>query len=408
MTAAEIQAQPTGELGPGDTVPSLGLERGPATVGPRRILVPLDFLPAGEAKLPVAEEQARAFGATLLLLHVLPERAAPIDGGVTPEEARARAYLDAVALRLRSEGIDAHPFVRFGPVAATVVEAAREHHADLIIIGSNVRGGLSRLFPGAIADEIVHNAPCPVLLVRPALESAPAAPVIRSFADDAARAGPLAPRVLGARTVEVARIIGSVGRPGELGPDFRPARRFKKDDERYRRLVEAFEKGIGLPPVELYKLGYGYYVLDGHHRVAVAKQVGQQWIDALVTEFLPLTNPEAQRIFTERQRFERATGLTRIGAARPGNYARLEELIHEFADEHQIDDLREAARRWYGDVFRPMQQRIRARRLGEHFPGERTADVLLRVADHRRIEAQRAGSPVAWTDALASFNPGVG
>ena len=388
--------------------PELGLERGPsaAAPGPKRILVPLDLLPAGEVKLPVAEEQARAFGASLILLHILPERAASGDGGPTVEESRARAYLGAIALRMRSEGIVAEPLVRFGPVAATVVEVAREHQADLIVIGSNVRGGLSRLFPGAIADEIVHNAPCPVLLVRPALESAPAMPVIRSFADDAARAGPLAPRSLGARTLEIARIIGSVGRPGELGPDFRPVRRNKDHEARYKRLVEAFEKGVGLPPVELYKLGYGYYVLDGHHRVAVAKQVGQQWIDALVTEFLPITNPEAQRIFTERQRFERATGLTRIGVARPGNYARLEEMIHELAEECDVKDLREAARRWYADVFRPLQVKIRARRLGEHFPGERTADVLLRVADHRRIESQRQGRQLDWDEALATFQVG--
>jgi len=400
-------AEPTMELAPSSARgPNLGLEHGPAgAAGPKRILVPLDLLPAGEAKLPVAEEQARAFGASLILLHILPERAASYEGSPTLEESRARAYLDAIALRLRSDGIVAEPLVRFGPVAAAVVEVAREHGADLIIIGSNVRGGLSRLFPGAIADEIVHNAPCPVLLVRPALETAPAMPVIRSFADDAARAGPLAPRSLGARTVEIARIIGSVGRPGELRPDFRPAKRFQGDDARYRRMVEAFQKGVPLPPVELYKLGYGYYVLDGHHRVAVAKQVGQQWIDALVTEFLPLTNPDAQRIFTERQRFERATGLTRIGAARPGNYARLEETIHELADERGIKDLREAARRWYADVFRPLQVQIRAHRLAEHFPGERTADVLLRVADHRRIESQRQGRQLTWEEALATFKP---
>jgi nucleotide-binding universal stress UspA family protein len=388
---------------PAPGAPSLGLEGGPTSSGPRRILVPLDLLPAGEVKLPIAEEQARAFDAQLILLHILPERTAGFEGSVTPEESRARAYLDAISLRLRTDGIQAQPLVRFGPVASTVVEVAREQQADLIIIGSNVRGGLSRLFPGAIADEIVHNAPCPVLLVRPALENAPAMPAVRSFADDAARAGPLAPRSLGARTVEIARIIGSVGRPAELSADFRPARRYKKDDERFRRLVEAFQRGVSLPPVELYKLGYGYYILDGHHRVAVAKQVGQQWIDALVTEFLPLTNPEAQRIFTERQRFERATGLNRIGAARPGNYARLEELIHEYADEHSIADLRDAARRWYAGVFRPVQVKVRALRLGEHFPGERTADVLLRVADHRRIESHRHKRLLDWDEALRSF-----
>ena len=371
---------------------------------PRRILVPLDLLPAGEAKLPVAEAQARAFGAELILLHVLNERNASAEG-VTPHEAHAHAYLDAIALRLRSEGLRAQPLIRYGGVAQTVLDVARELSVDQIIIGTNMRGGLSRLFPGAIADEIVHNAPCPVLLVRPALETAPPAPPVRSFGDDAAKAGPLAPRSLGARTVEVARIVGSVGRPGELGVDFRPLKPNDDDDNRHKRLLQGLERGALIPPIELYKLGYGYYVLDGHHRVAIAKQQKQLWIDAIVTEYLPLTEPEAQRIFTERQRFERATGLTRIGLARPGSYARLEEWIHEFAEQHKIGDLRDAARRWYADVFRPLQQRVRAKRLTQHFPGERTADVVLRLTDHRRLETQRLGRDLTWDEVLASFPP---
>jgi hypothetical protein len=255
-----------------------------------------------------------------------------------------------------------------------------------------------------------------VLLVRPALETAPPAPPVRSFADDAAKAGPLAPRSLGARTVEVARIVGSVGRPAELGADFRPLKPNEDDENRHKRLLQGIERGVSIPPVELYKLGYGYYVLDGHHRVAIAKQQHQLWIDAIVTEYLPLTEPEAQRIFTERQRFERATGLTRIGLARPGSYARLEELIHEYAETQgakagaarPFDDLRDAARRWYADVFRPLQMQVRSRRLTQYFPGERTADVVLRIADHRRLEAQRLGQglqEVTWQQALASFQP---
>jgi nucleotide-binding universal stress UspA family protein len=365
--------------------------------------VPIDLLPAGEVKLPVAEAQARAFGAELILLHVFSEREAAAEGVVSPGEARARAYLDAIAAGMHADSVSARSLVRVGPVASTVVDVARDLQVGLIVIGSNVRGGLSRLYPGAIADQIVRNAPCPVLLVRPALEHAPAAPAVRSFADDAARAGPLAPRALGTRTVEIARIVGSVGRPADLGTDFRPLRARDEDDERFRRIVERMERGESLPPVELYKLGYGYYVLDGHHRIAAARLLEQLWIDAVVTEFLPLSDHEAQQIFTERVRFERATGLTRIGAARPGNYARLEELIHEFAEQAGIGDLREAARAWYAAVFRPLQAGIRARRLGQHFPGERTADVVLRVADFRRIESQRHGRVESWEASLARF-----
>src|SRR5919202_1796692 len=97
---------------------------------PMRILVPLDLTPPGEAKLPTAEAYARAFGADLLLLHVLPRPPAPArvtaaladlplpgrsarrerlddpsESGVPPEEARARAYLDSVVARLRATGV---------------------------------------------------------------------------------------------------------------------------------------------------------------------------------------------------------------------------------------------------------------------------------------------------------------
>jgi ParB-like chromosome segregation protein Spo0J len=47
------------------------------------------------------------------------------------------------------------------------------------------------------------------------------------------------------------------------------------------------ERGRGLPPVELYKLGATYYVLDGHHRVAAARLNGQLEIDAYVAEYVP-------------------------------------------------------------------------------------------------------------------------
>ncbi len=369
---------------------------------PKRLLVALDLSPPGEAKLAVVEEHACALDAEVLLLHVLPEKAAAEDGHVSSEEARARAYLDSVVMRLRLRGLRAWSVIRVGPVVETVLAAAQEFEPDVLVLGSSVRGGLARLLPGSIADQIVRQAPCPVLLVRPALESAPA-PAVRSFGDDAARAGALAPQPLGHRTVELARIVGSVGRPAELGANFRPLRPRQQDEQRYRRILQALERGDALPPVELYKLGYGYYVLDGHHRVAAAKQLGQLWIDALVTEFVPVADAESQQLFAERRAFEQATGLTQIGLARPGNYARLEALIREYAQEHNLADLREAAARWYAGVFRPLQVRLRALRLHLRYPGERSADVFVRLADFRSHESARQGRLLSWDEALEGF-----
>lgn len=71
-----------------------------------RILVPLTLAPISESKLPVAEEQARALNAELILLHVLPPGALDPDT-VTPAEAAARAFLDTVVARLRRAGLRA-------------------------------------------------------------------------------------------------------------------------------------------------------------------------------------------------------------------------------------------------------------------------------------------------------------
>ena len=67
-----------------------------------RILVPLDLNRLSDAKLPYAEAQARAFNAEIILLHVLsPER--PNEESISPQEARARTFLEVTTARLRSD-----------------------------------------------------------------------------------------------------------------------------------------------------------------------------------------------------------------------------------------------------------------------------------------------------------------
>ena len=87
----------------------------------------------------------------------------------------------------------------------------------------------------------------------------------------------------GMRTVPVAQVAGSVGRCSEFDSGFMPARTSVK--ERWKRINRAFHRGEELPPVSLYKVGDFYFVLDGHHRVSVARYHGVEWIDAHVTEF---------------------------------------------------------------------------------------------------------------------------
>jgi hypothetical protein len=91
-------------------------------------------------------------------------------------------------------------------------------------------------------------------------------------------------RYLGRRTVEVGRVVGSVGRWRDFDSGFMPTR---ASAGRWKRVDLAFRTGRDLPPVVLYKLGDDYYVVDGNHRVSVARFEGVEMIDAEVTEFFP-------------------------------------------------------------------------------------------------------------------------
>ena len=366
---------------------------------PRTILVPLDLTPAGEVKIPVAEEYARALRADVLLLHVL--RPGAVDpANVLPSEAVARTYLDTLGARLRSAGIHAEGLIRVGTPAASIVQEALIRDVRLIILGTNTRPMLSSAVLGSVADQVARSAPCPVLLVHPSREAV-AHRHLRCFHEDAERAGGLVQRGLGIRTIEVARIIGSVDRCHELGMDFRPPlrRRRKPDEERFLRVKHALESATAIPAIDVYKLGFGYYVLDGHHRVAVALAQGQVEIDANVVEYVAVADEQAPERFAARRAFERATGLTEVGAAQPESYGILLDAIERYRDEQHLDEMEIAARRWFADVFRPLWQAIRARQMIAAFPGDRSADLIARLAVWRQAEAP----DLDWLAALDRF-----
>ena len=191
--------------------------------------------------------------------------------------------------RLASKGLNAEAAVRSGKVAATIVAEADRISAAAIVFGVSQRAALlDAVITGSISPAVVRSARCPVLLVkRPRRKEVQRA--IWDFDSAAERAGPLTRRPARVQSVEVARIVGSIDRSKELGDDFRPRGRARRgpDEQRLRRILEALERGQGLPAVELYQLGSGYYVLDGHHRVAAALARGQVEIDANVVEFVP-------------------------------------------------------------------------------------------------------------------------
>jgi hypothetical protein len=87
----------------------------------------------------------------------------------------------------------------------------------------------------------------------------------------------------GRRVVRVEHIVGSVGRSSQFDGGFMPAKRSLEG--RWKHVDRAFHGGIELQPVVLNKVGDHYFVVDGNHRVSVARYHGVEMIDAEVTEF---------------------------------------------------------------------------------------------------------------------------
>jgi hypothetical protein len=94
------------------------------------------------------------------------------------------------------------------------------------------------------------------------------------------RAGPLRPA--GEAMVPISQIVGTVEPTRYFDRQFRPT----SDDvrARFQRIAVEVRSGRGMDPVELYRCSGSYYVLDGRHRIAVARALGQRSVCALVTE----------------------------------------------------------------------------------------------------------------------------
>ena len=145
----------------------------------RRILVPVEGLRDCLGPIEHATQLARHFDAEVLLVHVddaLPGRA------LDEAERRSATHrdLDAITAELEREKITCHTLeLRVYPpmeVAEAITTSAAERNADLIVMGTHGRSGVSRLFGGSVAEEVVRHAPCATLVVRISTPSETTAP----------------------------------------------------------------------------------------------------------------------------------------------------------------------------------------------------------------------------------------
>ncbi|SKA40880.1 Nucleotide-binding universal stress protein, UspA family [Enhydrobacter aerosaccus] len=138
----------------------------------RKILITVDDDPLAAHAAEVGIALARSLNADVALIHAIDPSLiySPEAGSVADDIAQhaqqegARVVADFRA-RLPA-GTSVLQFVRQGRPGQEIVKAAREWPADLIVIGSHGRRGLSRAVLGSVAEEVMRHSPCPVLVVR--------------------------------------------------------------------------------------------------------------------------------------------------------------------------------------------------------------------------------------------------
>ena len=201
----------------------------------------------------------------------------------------------------------------------------------------------------------------------------------------------------GNREVPIDQIIGSVGRYRDFDRAFLP--RQDRTRGRWESVDRAHHEGLGLPAIELYKIGETYFVKDGNHRVSVAQEHGQKFIDARVIEVDapgPITSADDLMDWIRDQDALAFHAKTRISHLRPGTRIELslpgqyEKLLHHI-ETHQwylgVENKREvtydeAVQSWYDRVYLPTVQAIRSSGALREFSHRTEADLYLWITEH--------------------------
>lgn len=222
----------------------------------------------------------------------------------------------------------------------------------------------------------------------------------------------------GIREIPLDQIVGSVNRYHDFDRQFLP-RRWTLGP-RWAHVRESFDEGAGFEPIRVYQVGEAYFVVDGHHRVSVARQLGMRSIEAEVIAFhavVPIDErTDAASLFhkAESAEFLRRTHLdelrpdARIELSSPGGYAKLLQHIdvHRYylgQNERRPVSYDAAVVSWYDHLYRPLVEILRDEKLLASFPDRTEADLYVWVSEHLYYLREEFGDDVQLGTAVRDF-----
>ncbi|TFG49991.1 MAG: hypothetical protein E4H33_01125 [Anaerolineales bacterium] len=223
---------------------------------------------------------------------------------------------------------------------------------------------------------------------------------------------------LGLQDIPLDAIVGSVNRPNDFTRKFFP--REPVDPGRWQRVKNQMDQQIR--PIELYQIDEVYFVLDGNHRVSVARQRGMNSIPAYVTKIesaVPLTpedNYDDVIIKNQQVQFRKDSNLEHLrpdlefDTSYPGAYQQLQDQIiaHQLNLEmghHHPYTYQQAAENWVEDVYLPLLKTVSQSGLLRDFPDRTPTDLYIWLTQYQEELSREYGweiKPAAAVDSLAA------
>ncbi len=224
----------------------------------------------------------------------------------------------------------------------------------------------------------------------------------------------------GIQEIPLDAVIGSVGRAEDFTREFLPKR--DSDAERWARVKSAVLDMKGWSPIDVYKLGDAYFVIDGNHRVSVARQLGNKTIAANVTEVITKldididTNADPTRIIDKANyvKFLERTGLDdsrpdadlclTFSDQYPALLAQIESFQRNMNGEGESKvSFKEAAASWYDQVYVPTVSIIREQGILRNFSDRTEADIYVLLSEKRDELEEGLGWNVSPRSAVATL-----
>ncbi|MGB1252922.1 MAG: universal stress protein, partial [Candidatus Promineifilaceae bacterium] len=185
----------------------------------------------------------------------------------------------------------------------------------------------------------------------------------------------------------------------------------ESDQQRWAGVAATVIDMRGWPPIEVYQLGNGYFVLDGNHRVSVARQLGNETISAYVTEIktrVPFSAEDDPTEFITKAQYASFLSQTNLDQLHPeadllmtvpGHYATLLEQIT--CGDNDLNDAQVG--KWYTDVFCPVIDIMRDLGVMRRFPQRTETDVYVLLSEERDALEKALGWEIGLDEALPSL-----